>query len=443
MSSGSGGRSPSACVVGAERRFHEIVTAAEIVPLLAAAVRAGAAEAAVTDPNGAVLWDDGVRPLAGGPPPGPAATRPLSLEGEHVGNVVVRGKGSERPDPAVLADLLAEAVTVVATNTLKRMLTAETHAEVVNASYEELLETNRKLAASEQRYRELAENLERKVRKRTEELSRAYARLLQREKMASIGRLAAGVAHEINNPMSFVASNVGALGRYASRFGEMLGLLRRVLEREAIDPGDREAVRAKWRELRIDFLLSDVEELVRQTLEGAARVTKIVSDLKGFSHIDDGAEAVVDVNEEIDRTLRVLAREIPPGTEIRRDFASLPGFRCNPALLCQVFLNILLNAFQARREGLVLAIRTDGEEGTIRVAFADNGPGIPEEIRGRIFEPFFTTKEVGAGTGMGLTVAYDIVTGFGGTIEADSPPGGGAAFRLTLPPPRVDHVEVC
>jgi two-component system, NtrC family, sensor kinase len=442
MSNGPEPLSPSACVVGAEKGFHEIVAAAEIAPLLAGAVRAGAAAAAVTGLDGSVLWDAGVGAGAGGTIPGPSATRPLFLEGEHVGNVVVFGGGTGRPDPAVLADLLAEAVTVIATNTLKRVLTAETHAEVVSASYEELLETNRKLAASEQRYRELAETLERKVRERTEELSRAYARLLQREKMASIGRLAAGVAHEINNPMSFIAGNVGALGRYASRFGEMLDLLRRVLEQEAIGPGDREAVRTKWRELRIDFLLSDVEDLVRQTRDGAARVTKIISDLRGFSHIDDGAEAVVDLNEEIDRTLRVLAREIPPGTEIRRDFAPLPGFRCNPALLCQVFLNVLLNAFQARREGLVLAIRTFCEGGAIRAAFADNGPGIPEEIRGRIFEPFFTTKEVGAGTGMGLTVAYDIVTGYGGTIEADSPPGGGAVFRLTLPLPRVDHVEV-
>jgi len=176
--------------------------------------------------------------------------------------------------------------------------------------------------------------------------------------------------------------------------------------------------------------------LVEQSIEGATRVKKIVADLKGFAHTDDSGTAAVDLNEEIERALRVLAHYVPPGTTITKEYGQLSSFICNPALFCQVFLNIIRNALQARSEGLELLIRTETTaEGTL-LTFSDNGPGIPEELAARIFEPFFTTREIGDGTGLGLTVAYDIVKGAGGTIEVTRPEAGGTMFSIVLPPGR-------
>ncbi|HEX8960201.1 MAG TPA: HAMP domain-containing sensor histidine kinase, partial [Geobacteraceae bacterium] len=154
------------------------------------------------------------------------------------------------------------------------------------------------------------------------------------------------------------------------------------------------------------------------------------------------AEAMADLNAEVDRTLSVLDHEIPEDAEIVKDYHPLPRVCCNPALICQVFFNIIQNALQARKSGLRLTISTRRDSSGIRISFADNGPGIPDGIRNRLFEPFFTTREVGAGTGMGLAVAYDVVTRYGGTIEAESLAGGGALFTITLPLQRTEHVKV-
>ncbi len=205
------------------------------------------------------------------------------------------------------------------------------------------------------------------------------------------------------------------------------------LEDSRVPESVRKSSRQKWEELKLDFISSDIEDLIKQSLEGTERVKKIVSDLKGFSHIDEGTEAVVDINTEIDRTLNVLTHEIPEGAEIIKDYHPLPGFKCNPALVCQVFLNIILNAIQARKLTLKLFISTGYNNSRIAVRFSDNGRGIPEEIRSRIFEPFYTTKDVGKGTGMGLTAAYETITGYGGTIEVESRPEEGATFTITLP----------
>lgn len=416
-------------VVGDEKGLMDLLAEAEVAPLLKGAVKAGASTAMVTDTSGKVIW------ICGEPSPGEVFTErlPLSLEGEVVGNVAVCGPQGKELFLKGLAGLLFDTINMLVHSNLKRMLTAETHTTVVNQSYEELLGTNRMLSISEARYRELAENLELKVRERTEELRRAHVRMLQQEKMASVGQLAAGLAHEINNPLGFISSNIHTLVKYITRFKEMFGFYRAAIDGGSLTEDIKRQSHKKWDELKLDFVSTDIDELIRQSIAGVERVKKIVSDLKGFSHIDDGEEAVIDINAEIDRTLDVLVHEIPADTEILKDYSTLPGFRCNPGLVCQAFLNIILNAIQARRGQLRLVISTQNRDNKIEVRFSDNGCGIPDNIRNRIFEPFYTTKEVGKGTGMGLTVAYEIIKSYHGTIELESWPDKGTTVIIILP----------
>jgi signal transduction histidine kinase len=261
-------------------------------------------------------------------------------------------------------------------------------------------------------------------------LQRAYSRLLQNEKMAAVGQLAAGVAHEINNPIGFVTSNLQTLRKYVGRFLEMLAFSRGTIAAQLPDP---EIFHRKWRELKLDFVSTDVPELLRQSLEGTERVKQIVADLKGFSHVDESERSSIDINHELERTLGIIARTLPEQADVVKDFQPLPNLVGNGSLLCQAFMNIILNAAQARPKGLCLTIGTRYQSGRARIVFADNGPGIAAEIRGRIFEPFFTTRDVGQGTGMGLTVAYDIITTMGGEIEVVCPDAGGSVFTITLP----------
>ncbi len=413
-------------VVGCEKSLREIIREDEMMPLLKGAVRAGAAAVKIVDSEGGILWEY-VDTLNKGVF---SEKLPLHLEGEIAGHIVI--KGEKETNLKGLSELLLYTVKIVMNNNLKRMLTAEIHTTVVNQSYEELLETNRRLKISEKKYRELAGSLEKKVQERTEELKMANVKLIQQEKMASIGQLAAGVAHEINNPMGFISSNIGTFRSYAESLVEFINAQSEIIE--SFNPTDAiEGLKEKRERLKLDYILEDIKELIKESLEGADRVKKIVSGLKGFSHIDEGDKAIIDINEEIERTLHVLTHEIPEDAEIIRDFHSLPGFTCNPAVLCQVFLNIILNSIQARKKGLKFVIRTGCEDEIIRITFSDNGPGIPKEIRNRIFEPFFTTKEIGKGTGMGLTVVYEVIDAYSGSIDVESQPGKGTTFNIVLP----------
>ncbi|ABB33682.2 histidine kinase [Geobacter metallireducens RCH3] len=419
-------------VVGEERLLRDVITETEVIPLLRGAVRAGARAAALADAEGTTLWSHAA-PTDGGEAASLGLRGPaILLEGEPVGSILVKGERGREEFLKGIAVMLTAAVNLLVGSNLKRMLTTEIHTTVVNQSYEELLETNRKLTASEARYRELAESLEIKVEERTAELKKALARLLQQEKLASVGQLAAGIAHEINNPMGFVTSNIRTMQKYAGRFVEMLQFARDLFPVAGGGAGG-ERFAEKWRQLKLDMVLADVDELVSQSLGGAERVKKIVADLKGFSHIDDLGETVADLNAEIDRTLAVLVHEIPAGTEIAREYGSIPGLSCRAGELCQVFLNIIMNACQARSEGLRLTIRTALEGDAIAITITDNGPGILPELLDRVFEPFFTTKPVGQGMGMGLAVAHEVVTAHGGTVEAGSTPEGGASFVVRLP----------
>jgi len=416
-------------IIGEEKRLMDILTEEDVIPLLASAVTGGAGEASILDERGTVLWHQGTREatVLG------SCFLPIRLEGEVIGQVRLTPGKMEFLPLESLAAILQHSVKTILFCRLKRLFTNQVHSKVVNLSYEQLVENNRLLALSEKKYRDLSETLEKKVEERTKELNTAHLQLIQQEKMTAIGQLAAGIAHEINNPLGFIISNLTTLKAYAEKF---LILAERFRADKNSPAKDNDSGYSFWKKMKFDYICGDILPLVEQSIAGATRVKNIVTDLKGFAHIDDGCIAAVDLNEEIERTLRVLAHDIPPGTNIIRDFGKLPPFVCNPGLFCQVILNILRNALQARSDGLELLIKTMSTSEGMILTFNDNGPGIPEKISARIFEPFFTTRDIGNGTGLGLTVAYDIVKGSGGTIRVDCPESGGTMFTIVLPPGR-------
>lgn len=275
-----------------------------------------------------------------------------------------------------------------------------------------------------------------------DELKATQSHLLQQEKMASIGQLAAGVAHEINNPVGFIKSNLTTLGKYVVRLKEFTDLQGATLEKE-LEPAALEPVAAAARKLKIEFLFEDVPDLIEESIDGAERVKTIVQNLKSFSRIDQTQFAEADLNECLESTINIVWNELKYKVTLNRDLGDLPRIKCYPQQLNQVFMNILVNGAQAieNQGDMSVQTRVEGPNAVIRIS--DNGCGIPESVLGRIFEPFFTTKDVGKGTGLGMSISYDIIKKHGGELEVESEVGKGSTFSISLPltgapPPEAD-----
>jgi two-component system, NtrC family, sensor kinase len=265
-------------------------------------------------------------------------------------------------------------------------------------------------------------------------LRRAQEQLIQSEKLASIGQLAAGVAHEINNPVGYVFSNFTSLERY---LGQLFSMLEAYEEAEPQLAGSAAGARlASLRaELELDYLKEDVPTLMAESREGIARVRKIVQDLKDFSHVDARQEwEWVDLHKGLDSTLNIVSNEIKYKADVLREYGPLPEVRCLASELNQVFMNLLINAAHAidkPRGTIRIATGSSGSE--VWVQIEDDGCGISAENLSRIFDPFFTTKPVGKGTGLGLSLSYGIVKKHNGRIAVDSQPGRGTRFRVEIP----------
>ena len=270
-----------------------------------------------------------------------------------------------------------------------------------------------------------------------QELKATHSQLLQQEKMASIGQLAAGVAHEINNPMGFISSNLGTMGKYLERLAAFLELQSAGVE-ECASEKLREEIAQARRKFKVDYILDDARALLAESKDGAERVRTIVQNLKSFSHVDEAQSSYVDLNDCLETTITIAWNELKYKTTLKRDYGELPPVKCLPQQLNQVFLNLLVNAAHAIDTQGEISITTRAAGERVTVAIHDTGCGIPPEIQNRIFEPFFTTKEVGKGTGLGLSISYDIIKKHGGSIEVESPQGCGTTFILTLP---VEGVE--
>lgn len=270
-------------------------------------------------------------------------------------------------------------------------------------------------------------------RKLIAQLAEAQGQLLQAEKLASIGQLAAGVAHEINNPIGFVNGNFRSLESYVS------DLMRLIAEYEGMESmlaqhgGALHKVEALKREIDVDFLKGDIPQLFKESLDGLERVKRIVRDLKDFSRVDHAEWEAADLHACLDSTLSIAHNEIKYKADVIKDFGALPMVECMPSQLNQVFLNLLVNAAQAIKERGRIVIRTRLEEDWAVISVSDTGSGIPPELLKRIFDPFFTTKPVGSGTGLGLSVSYSIVNRHGGRIEVDTQAGAGTTFSVYLP----------
>ena len=280
-----------------------------------------------------------------------------------------------------------------------------------------------------------AEDLTRKNLRLNEALAalkRSQAKVLHQEKMASIGQLAAGVAHEINNPIGFINSNLSTLGKYLARIEGFLAVQSECIAAGA-PPEQVESVRKQQAGLKIDYILKDLEDLVRESLEGAERVRSIVADLKSFSRVDQSDYQQADINECLRSTINIARNEIKYKATLKTEMGEIPRTCCYPQQMNQVFMNLLVNAAHAIEDQGVITVRSWEENGYICVSVDDTGQGIPEANLNRIFDPFFTTKEAGKGTGLGLSITYDIVKKHKGEITVRSEPGKGTVFTVRIP----------
>jgi len=274
-------------------------------------------------------------------------------------------------------------------------------------------------------------------RQTEKERAEMQAQMLQQDKMASLGQLAAGVVHEINNPIGFIGSNLNTLLRYTERLKAFVAAI------DACDAQLPDAVRERLSRVRtenkIDFLLRDIEAIVHESLDGTDRVKSIVKDLKSFSRADESAGKMADINAGIESTINIVWNELKYKATVERAYGELPHSFCNPGQLSQVFMNLLVNAAHAIEKQGRISVKTWADGGVIFVQISDTGSGIAPDKLQKIFEPFFTTKEAGKGTGLGLSISREIIEKHGGEIAVESEIGKGTVFTIKLPVRQADE----
>ncbi|HWH87063.1 MAG TPA: ATP-binding protein [Pseudomonas sp.] len=278
-------------------------------------------------------------------------------------------------------------------------------------------------------FKQASEALQREI----DERKQLESQLVQSEKLASLGQLAAGVAHEINNPIGFISSNLGTLDGY---FKQLLSL-RDACQTlgQALDGESAARLEQLCKDVDLDFLLEDIPVLIRESKDGIGRVGQIVKDLKDFSRVDSNQQwQWANLQQGIESTLNIVASELKYKADLIKEYQPLPDIECLPSQINQVIMNLVVNAAQAMGpERGTITLRIGQQQETAWVEVADTGAGIAPDILQKIFDPFFTTKPVGQGTGLGLSLSYGIVKKHGGEISVRSEPGVGTTFRVELP----------
>jgi signal transduction histidine kinase len=292
--------------------------------------------------------------------------------------------------------------------------------------------------------KQLTQSLEQQVRDRTDALQQAQVQLVQQEKLSTLGELIAGIAHEMNNPISFIANNITPLQEYIASITELLQLY----EQEYPNPTAK--ITTFIRDLDLNFVLEDLSKIVSSLQVGAERIQHLSTSLRSFSRSDSDTKLAADLHLGLDSTLMILQHRLKangdrPGIEVIRCYGKLPHINCYVGEMNQVFMNILANAIDALDEAILqgkisssipqIKIATEiNEQQMVIIRIADNGIGIPERLKQRLFEPLFTTKPVGKGTGLGLSIAHQIVVKkHNGTMEVNSQPGIGTEFTIAIP----------
>jgi two-component system, NtrC family, sensor kinase len=264
-------------------------------------------------------------------------------------------------------------------------------------------------------------------------IKRAEEQLLQSEKLATVGLLAAGIAHEINNPVGFVSSNLGSLSSYVERLFALIDAYEQLAASLPADHPGQAAVAAARAAADLDYLRTDIPDLLQESVEGLARVKGIISDLKDFSRVEAAEWKEADLNRGLDSTLNVVWNEIKYKAQVCKEYGELPPVRCISSQINQVFMNLLVNAAQAIENSGVITLSTGVADEQVWIEIRDTGKGMRPEVQAKIFEPFFTTKPVGKGTGLGLSISHDIIQRHQGDIAVRSALEEGTTFRLTLP----------
>jgi signal transduction histidine kinase len=338
---------------------------------------------------------------------------------------------------------LTESVGIVAAGDYSRRVAADSRDEIGELA-RTFNEMARSLEERGQAVAELNRSLEEKVRQRTRELERSHeethrayrelqdaqVQLVQSEKMASLGQLVSGIAHEIKNPLNFIYGNTEFLKQYIQNLKHLV----RLCESRLPPEGDsRESVRSAKESMNFEFMVKDLDTLILNFEEGAKRIHAIIGDLKTFSRLDREEFSLVNIREPINLALNLLQHEFRDRVRIHRELADTPPVNCHPGKMSQVFLNLLANASQAIVAEGDIWVRSFCRDGKVIVEVEDNGVGIDEGNLRKIFEPFFTTKPAGQGTGLGLSITYGIIQQHQGTIEVESRKGEGTLFRIFLP----------
>lgn len=279
------------------------------------------------------------------------------------------------------------------------------------------------------------------VHEAMERLKRMQEGLVQSEKMASLGQLTAGIAHEINNPLAFVSSSVNRFGEYYGELRTLFEQWKNAIEASPAEPltqDVRTVLQASFEHADLAFLDKDFQELVEHTRKGLSRIKRIVEQLRGFAHISRTDFASTDINQTIEETINLVWNELKYKVNIQKQYGTIPPVECNAGELQQVFVNLLVNASHAIEEKGTITITTQPEGDGVTIMITDTGGGIPEEHLHRIFDPFFTTKAVGRGTGLGLWIVSTIIQKHRGEITVSSEVGQGTTFTIYLP---VQHAQ--
>ncbi|HBG61983.1 MAG TPA: hypothetical protein DDX37_09165 [Candidatus Omnitrophica bacterium] len=298
----------------------------------------------------------------------------------------------------------------------------------------QIKEGNKKLKVNEIALRNILYDLS----KSHKELLATQSQLVQSEKLASLGQLSAGIAHEINNPLGFITNNIVILEEYIESYLQILRAmegLKKTIEDKDLDKAGKKVqeINALEEKLNLDFITGDIENLIRQSKSGAERIKKIVQDLRTFARKDEGQMELNNVEEILDGVINIVWNEIKYTAELKKEYGGVPLVKCNAQKLGQVFINLLVNAAQSIKEKGEITVKTYSDEKHVCIEISDTGCGIPKENISKIFDPFFTTKEVGKGTGLGLSIGYDIIKQHKGKMDVLSEINKGTKFTVKLP----------